>query len=261
MAYTAKEKILISLLRGKMGDSPFLVDANDQLILDSDGNPQIDLNKAVWSDDEYYRVIKSAMIKTFKGKKNSLDLLDDYSSEIILMQGQIDLTMVLALDAVKYVRYKTPGGIEVERPTPNQLLDIAKALKSSLKDLFEEGGDGEIGAQVVVSILRRYDKNLDMMLPSRYQPTPKFPPFFVASKIGYVEVTIGYSFIEDFRALYLKKIEGATENIIATYYTIKDTVFKDTNVVAGHTYTYRLYVQTVNNDMFYIDNPVTYAGQ
>lgn len=261
MAYTANEQRLISLLRTKMGDKPFMVDGNGSPLLDINGNPIIDTSKVIWMDSEYHEALTSALTRTFKGKKSSLDYLDIYEAELVILQGQIDLVIALAVDAVKYVKYTTKD-TGIEKMSVGQLINLANSLKGTLKDMMDEAGEvAGIGNAVVVSVLRRYDNQLDAMLPIRYQPTPKFPPFRVTEKVGHIEVFMGYAFIDDYRAHYLKRIEeNGSENILATYYILQDTYFKDANIVPGKKYKYRLYIESINSIFSYIEIEVTYAG-
>lgn len=257
MALTETEIGMISRLRRKMGDNPtsivtsedvgttVYIDGVEQTAAQDDiGKTKQDVDKQIWSDTELLDELNIARTTIFKLDKTSLDELDDVEEILVILSARIELTMELALDSSRYVRYQALSVITTPQ-SPSELVNIAKYLDRKLENLIAEV-DSSVGDVIREGIVRIHDRHEDLMIPTEYQPPQTVPAFTLTEVDNNVEIFIPYTFIKDYHSHFLKKIYNSVGTILQEWTVIEDKTYTDEDVSSGETYEYELFVQSVN---------------
>ena len=243
---------LVSRLRQDIGDNPLQVDGVTP-----------DTTAQIWTDAEHTAQLNSALALLFKGNRSSLENLNSFEDELVLLEATIKLNYVLAMDSSRYVKYRLRD-VEVEKLSPSEFLRIANALEKKRNQLMDEAGETEnIGNQVLQGITRRYDKMYDAVVPTRYAKPSTIPNWVLSSVTTGVKINISYAFVNNYNTHFLKKMEGESGesgSIIESWTTLKDIEYIDTTSSVDSTdYRYRLYVEDINGELTYEEKTITYA--
>ena len=269
MAYTTSELALIYDLRIKLGDTPTKVLTSSDVgstayiqgvpfvVATADiGKDVDDLTKQIWNDSEYYSNLSTSLALTFKGKRENFENLPLFEKAVLTISAQIVFTYELAYVSSRYTKYKMRD-VDVQKTSPEEFISMAKALKDYLDSVLDEGSDsGEIGNTVRQAVIRRFDKMDATMKPEIYQPDVKVLEFFLTlNSSNQVVIDIPYSFIVDYHSHFIKRYGDDGENVVADYDTLKTEQYIDTEVVTG-TYIYRVYVESVNGELYYKEKTI-----
>ena len=214
----------------------------------------------IWSDAELLEALSSANTQVFKGNRG-FDELDEYDIEIVLLRCDIDLTYQLAKDSARYSRYILRD-VNAKKVDPNEFLKMAEALEARLGKMLEELDDDDSGNIVHQSVFRVEDRDEDILIPTQYEADQPIPKFTLSSVATGVQIAIAYKFVPAYKLHFIKQIDsGGTENIIEELYRLKSENIIDTTVVDGSAYSYKLYIKTLNNELFESDaQSITYAA-
>lgn len=248
----ATEAALILRLRQDVGDNP-----TDELDV-------ADTSLQIWTDTEHLAQLNSSRILMFKGQQDDLITLTELQDELLILHSTIKLNYVLAQDATRYVKYKIRD-VNVEKLSPSEFLQIAKALEKRLeKTLLDVGEETGLGDNVVVSTIRRYDRLNQEMTPSRYAPPSAIPNWRLSSVATGVQINIDYLFIHDYSTHYIKRMVGASGEsgtVIKSYDILKDSFYIDDDSATESTaYRFRLFVEDINGNTTYKELSITYAA-
>ena len=260
---TNNERELIANLRRKIGDNPTrIVTVNDigtTLIID--GVPKVvdlsdvnkiadDVAKQIWSDKELLSEIYDAFYIIFQGK-NSLDELDELEKRIVVLATRVELTMQLALDSARYIRYQSQN-VAVEPVSPSELINLAKALKESLNEILDDyvGADTD---RIKQGIIKFSDRYTELSHPTNYAPTPTMPVFTFTYNQAENKVYINapYQFINNFKSLFIKRELGLVSTIIFETTVCSQYSIVDSDVEPNKNYKYIVYLQVLDNEDFY----------
>jgi len=247
--YTALEKELIDRLRSAVGDNPTEPAVSGQ---------EVDLkDQYIWTPDELYNALKDSFIETFKGKRQSFNILTDLETRIIILKARISLTYDLVMDSTRYVKYQMRD-TGVEKIGPSELLEVAKALEEALKNLLEEAEIQDIGGAITVGVIRRYDQIKDRVIPSIFAKSPDILPWEIDNVEEGVRIRIYYRMLDDYRGHFIQKKTSTTKTVIVNYTKIADTEYIDKDVDEDGIYTYTLYVESTNNIKKGDEKTITY---
>jgi hypothetical protein len=205
-----------------------------------------DATKQVFSDQEVLDELNDARILTFKGQETSLETLDEIQERIVAIAARIEITLQMALDSTRYVRYQAQS-VNAIPVSPSELINLAKHLEDGLKKLAEEIEDDNLGAVIQQTVFRIHDRHDDLIIPTEYSPPQKIPAFTLTEVETGVSIYIPYTFINDYASHYIRKTDAGVTTILVEYFTLEDKTYIDTDVEAGKSYTYELFVQTINN--------------
>lgn len=244
----ATSENLVEWLRDKVGDNP----------TDEDGSP-VEADR-IWTDPELEDCLNDAMISLFKGAKDSFDVLTVLERSWVVKKARAELMLVLAIDSARYAKY-TVRDVEAERLSPSSFLEIYETLKGSLSEEMSQAEEGmDLGSTVQEGILIKYDKDYDLMRPTRYLKPGKVPELVFESTATGVKVTIPYVFIADYTGHILKRMSPGAETIIQTYTILSRSEYTDTDAKTEATkYTYRLLVEKSSGEYVYQDFEYVYS--
>jgi len=258
---TTNELSLVSLLRRKMGDLPtravvvgdvgttiYVNGVPSTAVTGDIGKTTWDSTKQIWSDQELLDELLDALILLFSGDKTILDTIDEVEQRVVVLATRVELTMQLAMDATRYVRY-TALSVNADPVSPSELINLAKALKEQLDAVKNELED-DIGSTIVVGTVRIFDKHEQLMLPTEYAPPPRMPKWIVSNVATGINIFIPYTMIIDYSQHYIRKTVSGTTNIFKTYSTLKELTEIDTDVIENEDYVYDLYLETINGDSY-----------
>jgi len=208
-----------------------------------------DIEKQIWADDELLEALTSSNVQIFKGTKG-FDELEEFDTEILLLRTNVDLIYQLATDSARYSRYILKD-VNAKKVDPQQFLEIAKALEKRFDGLVAELDDDNAGNIVHQSVFRVEDREEDILIPTQYEADQPIPAFSLSSVATGVQIVIKYKFVPAYKLHFIKQIddEGA-ENIIEELYRLKSETIIDTTVENGKTYQYKMYIKTLNNELF-----------
>lgn len=251
MALTETEEAIVLRVRQDVGDNP----------TDSEG--VADTSLQIWTDDEHLVQVNSVLRTVFKGRK-TLSTLSDLDLEVLVLATCVKLNYILAQDSARYVKYKIRD-VDVQKLSPSEFLKIAEALEKRLDKLIAESGEAVagVGDNVIVSVVRRFDRREAAMTPTRYAPPKPIPSWRLESVSTGVQISIDYMFINDYGLHYLKRMTGSSGDsgtVIKNYNILENTVYIDTDAVDGTTYRYRLYVEDINGNYTYEEKSISYAA-
>jgi hypothetical protein len=243
---------LVLRLRQDIGDNPLLEDGTTP-----------DTTAQIWTNAEHLAQLNSALVTVFKGKRSSLESLNSFEDELVILEATIKLNYILAMDSSRYVKYKLRD-VDVSKLSPSEFIQIAKALEQKKKQLLEESSDVEdVGNQVQQGIFRRYDKMHDAVVPTRYVKPLAIPSWSLSSSSTGVLINISYAFVDNYGSHFLKRMigeSGEDGTIVETWTVLTDIKHIDTDANVDDTeYRYRLYVEDTNGELFYEEKTVTYA--
>ncbi len=272
MALTTKEIELVALLRQKVGDLPtrvvVLADVDTTIYIDGVESTavvgdvgQITWNTSlqIWSDAELVNEIMDSLIILYKGEKTSLETLLLIEEKIIILATRIELTLQLAMDAVRYVRFKALS-VEATPVSPSELVNQAKFLQQQFDKIIEEVDDETLGGVVQQAAFRVIDRHEDLTVPTEYSPPQKIPAFTLTEVVPTIEIFIPYTFIADYKSHFIKKtITGGSTNILVEFYTLKEQTYVDEDVLVATEYTYELFVQSLNGELTSVSQSITTA--
>lgn len=266
---TSLELELIASLRRKIGDLPTRVVTTDDIgsTIYIDGQPSIatandvnkvtwDTSKQIWSDSELLSEIYDTFYILFTDK-TALTELSEIEKRILILSTRIELTLQLATDAARYIKY-TAQSINVEPVSPAEFINLAKALSETLNQIKDEYYQSDLNT--IQSALIKFQDRFDgLSYPTDYSPTPKLPGFEVTlldSPLR-VEIKIIYKFVVDFNYILLKKYIGAVSTILEEYTVLRDTIYIDEDIVSGNDYKYELILITRNNEPYSISKTIS----
>lgn len=257
------EKELVANLRRKIGDNPTRVvtvnDIGTTLIID--GVPKLvdmsdvnkiadDTTKQIWSDAELLSEIYDIFYIIFP-LKNSLDDLDELEKRIVVLATRVELTMQLALDSARYIRYQSQN-VAVEPVSPSELINLAKALKESLNEILDDyvGRDSD---KIKQGIIKFSDRYTELSYPTNYAPTPIMPEFTFTYNAteNKVYISAPYQFINNFKSLFIKRELGLVSTIIFETTVCSQYNIVDSEVEANKNYKYIVYLQVLDSDEYY----------
>ncbi len=214
----------------------------------------------IWTDEELLEVLDSARVTEAKGK--AFDAITEFDLEIVLLRARIELNTILAQDSARYARY-TLRDVNAEKVSPQEIIKIADSLEERLEKLKQESDDESLGSTIHQSVIRVVDPQYDISIPTEFEPDITVPVFTLTNVAGTgVQIDIPYAFISVYRTHFIKKKDGSTglENILINYYSLQTSTYTDTEVADGVTYTYTLYIETLNGVLYKRELSITYAA-
>lgn len=253
------EKELVANLRRKIGDNPTRVVTSNDIgtTLTIEGVTKIvdlsDVNKIaddtgrqIWSDSELLSELLDSLYIIFP-EKESLTELDELEKRIVILATRVELTMQLALDSARYIRYQSQN-VGVDPVSPSELINLAKALKESLEEILDDyiGRDSE---RIKNGIIKFSDRYSELSFPTNYAPTPSIPKFTFTynSDENKVYISAKYQFIDNFNSLFIKRELGLNSTIIFETTVCKEYNIVDSDVEANKVYKYIIYLETLDN--------------
>jgi hypothetical protein len=151
--------------------------------------------------------------------------------------------------------------IDVEPLAPSEFLGIANSYKQLLKQLLEESSDVvDTGSQVKMGVITMYDKESDRMQPEQYVVKPKTIPFILTSVDTGIQISLSPSFMSGYSNHFIKRMAGGSVTILQEYDVLQNDTYIDTDATyIGTTYTYRVYVENLNNQFSYEEHSLVKA--
>jgi len=214
----------------------------------------------IWTDDELLEVLNSARITETKGKE--FDKITEFDLEIVLLRARIELNTILAQDSARYAKY-TLRDVNAEKVSPQEIIKIASSLEERLEKLKQESDNEGFGTTIHQSIIRAIDSQYDISIPTNFEPDIIVPVFTLTNVAGTgIQIDIPYAFISVYRTHFISKKDGNTglTNILINYYSLQTNTYIDTAVSNGVTYTYTLYIETLNGVLYKRELSITYAA-
>lgn len=278
---TTREKQLVARLRKKMGDNPttlvasgdigstvYLWDESTELFVatvalaEHVGLTCAETSEWVWTDDEHYDELVSARVVLFKGKLTSLENITEIEEEIIILKAKANFLRNLMLDSARYAKYNLRD-TSAEKTSPQEYLDMARAIENYIKQLLDEGAGDEsedIGAKITQGFITRYSREHDMILPAKYDSDPPLLPFSLSQDSKGIYITIRRIFYTDFNAIFIKKgVSPDTGTTIKTLQVLKDWTILDEDVESGVTYLYTVVNEDINGNQTEKTEEITFA--
>lgn len=218
----------------------------------------------IWSDPEILAELNSARVLLFKGKVLTLETLNEIEEELLLLQGAVNFTYTLAMNATRYARY-TMRDVQAEHLSPSEFISVARAMENRLKLMLIESGNSmkQDISDIKVSTMTRYSRETDAIVPSAYSKPPNEIQFWLTDggTGNGITVAVDEGRVESYRSHTLKRTaNNGTAVIVKNYYTLASDTFIDTDAItAGVSYSYILLVENLNGQTSQISKTVVKA--